>query len=95
MDLVSPTSPLQLGKNITEEIFAKSCKFRVGDGFSTSFWHSNWANDEVLKDIFLVLFEFSILQDVVGKKTIGLGETSAYPPQMRLRSLRTSCLYSR
>lgn len=53
-----------LGKKLLEELFEKNCKFQVGVGFSIFFWHSIWLEVGILKDVFLILFDLSILQDV-------------------------------
>ncbi|XP_058775315.1 uncharacterized protein LOC131649574 [Vicia villosa] len=54
---------LALGKKLPEEFFAKSCKFRVGLGYSISFWHARWLDEGIIKDIFSDLFALSLLQD--------------------------------
>ncbi|XP_058753997.1 uncharacterized protein LOC131627181 [Vicia villosa] len=53
-----------LGSKLPEEVFAWNCKFRVGDGYSTSFWHSRWLEEGILMEIFPNLFHSSFLQDV-------------------------------
>lgn len=41
-----------LGKYLLEELLAKSFKFRVDLGVSTSFWHVNWLELGILKEFF-------------------------------------------
>ncbi|XP_058733735.1 uncharacterized protein LOC131605395 [Vicia villosa] len=47
-----------------EGFFNLNCKVSVGNGFTTSFWFSNWTRQGILKDLFTLLFISSVLQQV-------------------------------
>lgn len=52
-----------MGDKILEDLFSSNCSFRIGNGFTNSFWHSAWLNGAILKEEFKGLFVVSILQD--------------------------------
>ncbi|XP_058725638.1 uncharacterized protein LOC131596924 [Vicia villosa] len=53
-----------LEKSFPEDFLVKNLKFRVGLGHSISFWHASRSDAGIIKDIFLNLFDLSLLQDV-------------------------------
>lgn len=52
---------ISLEKMLLEDFFAKNCNLRVGDEFTTSFWHSQWLDEGVIKFLFPSLFDLSLL----------------------------------
>ncbi|XP_058776556.1 uncharacterized mitochondrial protein AtMg00310-like [Vicia villosa] len=55
---------LSLEKRVFGDFFANNCSFGIGDGYSTSFWHSLWMKEGIIKSLFPSLFTISSLQDV-------------------------------
>lgn len=55
---------LLLEKDKTLEVFNSTCKVSVGNSYRTSFWHSSWMLNGVLKLSFPSLFAAYLLQDV-------------------------------
>src|SRR4051812_39147354 len=55
---------LSLENRLSGDFFANNVSFRIGDGFSTSFWHSSWLEEGTLKFLFPSLFAISFLQDI-------------------------------
>ncbi|XP_058733926.1 uncharacterized protein LOC131605606 [Vicia villosa] len=55
---------MSLGKNLPKDYFDINIKFVVGCGYSFPFWHANWLEVGILKHVFPVLFDASLLQDV-------------------------------
>ncbi|XP_058726559.1 uncharacterized protein LOC131597917 [Vicia villosa] len=55
---------LSLEKRMLVGLSVDSVSFRIGDGYSISFWHSLWMEDGILKLLFPSLFAISFLQEV-------------------------------
>ncbi|XP_058726363.1 uncharacterized protein LOC131597703 [Vicia villosa] len=55
---------ISLKKILPTIFFVNNCCFRIGDGFSTSFWHAHWLEEGIIRNMFPSLFEISCLQDV-------------------------------
>ncbi|XP_058742003.1 uncharacterized protein LOC131614437 [Vicia villosa] len=55
---------LELEHEFKESVFVNLCRFKVGDGFHISFWHSCWLNDCSLKEAFSVAYLCSELKFV-------------------------------
>ncbi|XP_058726432.1 uncharacterized protein LOC131597777 [Vicia villosa] len=47
-----------------KDFFITNCFFSVGNGSTTSFWHSNWNSRGILKDAYPLLYSLSSLKDV-------------------------------
>ncbi|XP_058751464.1 uncharacterized protein LOC131624524 [Vicia villosa] len=46
------------------DIFANNCSFKIGNGFTSSFWHTNSKEDKCIKELFLVVYNLSNLKHV-------------------------------
>ncbi|XP_058776459.1 uncharacterized protein LOC131650771 [Vicia villosa] len=50
------TNLTSIKKKRIDDVFVKCCRFEIGRGYTTSFWHSIWIDDIPLKFCFLGLF---------------------------------------
>ncbi|XP_058751309.1 uncharacterized protein LOC131624375 [Vicia villosa] len=62
---------LSLGKNSSKDAIVNNCYFKVGKGYTTSFWPSKWLLDSSLKVAFPLLFVASLLKNVSLQAEVG------------------------
>lgn len=53
-----------VGSQLHSDLFASAYRFKLGNGFFPSFWHSRWSDLGPLKDRFPLLHSISFFQEV-------------------------------